>query len=100
MFKASFWHTMNTRWLETQSSWPSTAEMSKFQSSRATTKRISAYARFLPMQSRGPAEKGLKAALLSVAYRGSYRAWVTGSQRSGANFSGLAKFLGLWYVAH
>lgn len=62
--------------------------------------RISAYAKFFPMQSRVPWLNGLKTALLSLAYLDSYSGWVAGSQRWGRNESGSMKFSGLRKVAH
>jgi hypothetical protein len=56
----------------------------------------SEYAKFFPMQLRGPAEKGLKDALLSWSNLWSYNSWVDGSQRSGLKAKGSTQFWEEW----
>lgn len=91
----------------------SASSMSKFHTSLARIRRISAYARlclelasqatnmfsvaityFLPMQFRGPTEKACIASFLSFAKAGSP------SQRSGMNSSGRVQHEGSWQMGH
>jgi len=62
--------------------------ISKFHSTRASIKRISAYARFLPMQERGPTLKGCE----EIALFDANSTGAEDSQRSGMKEVGRAKF--------
>lgn len=90
----------NEHCLLCHASCPGRISKSKRSSSLQMTRRISARARFLPMQSLEPKLNGLKTAWLSHWKRSSYSGWEAGSQRSGMYESGSTQCLGLRNVNH
>src|SRR5258708_1423228 len=70
---------------------------SKFQIIRESISRSSAYAKFFPMQFRGPNEKGWSVFFLSVA---NWEVLFDCSQRSGMNSFGRQKFREDRYALH
>lgn len=88
-----FSHSAYTSWL-LQSLLSSHSSRSKCHRVYDRISRISCQARFLPMQLRGPYEKGCRIVLSSSAKRGSASSPV--SQRSGMNCSGSAKWRDEW----